>query len=85
VPDTTYLIAAVLLAATITFALRAVPFAVIEPLRSGATPPGCAGAVRAPVRPNASTSPRLRRRPHTPQSKARATVGKTLPAVGLAS
>jgi branched-subunit amino acid transport protein AzlD len=34
VPDTTYLIAAVLLAAGITFALRALPFAVIEPLRS---------------------------------------------------
>lgn len=33
-PDTTYLISAVLLAACITFALRALPFAVIEPLRS---------------------------------------------------
>jgi len=34
VPDTGYLIAAVALAAVITFALRALPFAVIEPLRS---------------------------------------------------
>jgi branched-subunit amino acid transport protein AzlD len=34
VPDTTYLVAAVVLAATITFALRALPFAVIEPLRA---------------------------------------------------
>lgn len=33
-PDTTYLIAAVVLAASITFALRALPFAIIEPLRS---------------------------------------------------
>jgi branched-subunit amino acid transport protein AzlD len=33
-PDTTYLIAAILLAASITFALRALPFAAIEPLRS---------------------------------------------------
>ena len=33
-PDTSYLIAAVALAAAITFALRALPFAVIEPLRS---------------------------------------------------
>lgn len=33
-PDTTYLAAAVALAAAITFALRALPFAVIEPLRS---------------------------------------------------
>ena len=33
-PDTRYLIAAVALAAVITFALRALPFAVIEPLRS---------------------------------------------------
>ncbi len=33
-PDTSYLIAAVALAAVITFALRALPFAVIEPLRS---------------------------------------------------
>jgi branched-subunit amino acid transport protein AzlD len=34
VPDTSYLIAAVALAAAITFALRALPFAVIEPLRA---------------------------------------------------
>lgn len=33
-PDTPYLVAAVVLAAGITFALRAVPFTVIEPLRS---------------------------------------------------
>ncbi len=33
-PDTTYLIAAVLLAASTTFALRTLSFAVIEPLRS---------------------------------------------------
>ena len=33
-PDTSYLIAAVALAAAITFALRALPFAAIEPLRS---------------------------------------------------
>ena len=33
-PDTNYLITAVVLAAAITFALRALPFAVIEPLRS---------------------------------------------------
>ena len=33
-PDTGYIIAAVALAAVITFALRALPFAVIEPLRS---------------------------------------------------
>ena len=33
-PDKAYLIAAVALAAVITFALRALPFAVIEPLRS---------------------------------------------------
>ena len=32
-PDIPYLIAAVLVAATITFALRALPFTVIEPLR----------------------------------------------------
>ena len=32
--ETSYLIAAVLLAAAITFALRALPFAVIEPLRA---------------------------------------------------
>jgi branched-subunit amino acid transport protein AzlD len=36
VPDTTYLIAAVLLGAAITFALRALPFALIEPLRASA-------------------------------------------------
>jgi branched-subunit amino acid transport protein AzlD len=34
VPDAGYLIAAVALAAGITFALRALPFAVIEPLRA---------------------------------------------------
>jgi branched-subunit amino acid transport protein AzlD len=34
VPDTSYLISAVVLAAVITFALRALPFAIIEPLRS---------------------------------------------------
>jgi branched-subunit amino acid transport protein AzlD len=34
VPDTPYLIAAVGLAAAITFALRALPFLIIEPLRS---------------------------------------------------
>jgi branched-subunit amino acid transport protein AzlD len=34
VPDAGYLIAAVALAAGITFALRALPFAVIEPLRT---------------------------------------------------
>jgi branched-subunit amino acid transport protein AzlD len=34
VPDTSYLIAAVALAAAITFALRALPFTVIEPLRA---------------------------------------------------
>jgi branched-subunit amino acid transport protein AzlD len=34
VPDTTYVIAAIALAAAITFALRALPFAVVEPLRS---------------------------------------------------
>ena len=33
-PETSYLIAAVVLAAAITFALRALPFTVIEPLRS---------------------------------------------------
>ncbi len=33
-PDAGYLISAVALAAVITFALRALPFAVIEPLRS---------------------------------------------------
>ena len=33
-PDTSYLIAAVALAAVITFALRALPFMAIEPLRS---------------------------------------------------
>jgi branched-subunit amino acid transport protein AzlD len=33
VSDTPYLIAAVMIAATITFALRALPFTVIEPLR----------------------------------------------------
>jgi branched-subunit amino acid transport protein AzlD len=33
-PDTAYLIAAVALAAVITFALRSLPFAVIEPLRA---------------------------------------------------
>ena len=34
VPDPTYLVAAVVLAASITFALRALPFTIIEPLRS---------------------------------------------------
>ena len=33
-PDASYLLTAVALAAAITFALRALPFAVIEPLRS---------------------------------------------------
>lgn len=33
-PEPSYLIAAVVLAAAITFALRALPFAVIEPLRT---------------------------------------------------
>lgn len=33
-PDTPYLVTAVVLAAGITFALRALPFAIIEPLRS---------------------------------------------------
>ena len=33
-PDTTYLVVAVVLAASITFALRALPFTIIEPLRS---------------------------------------------------
>lgn len=33
-PDATYLIAAVVLSASITFALRALPFTIIEPLRS---------------------------------------------------
>jgi branched-subunit amino acid transport protein AzlD len=34
VPDAPYLVAAIVLAASITFALRALPFTIIEPLRS---------------------------------------------------
>jgi branched-subunit amino acid transport protein AzlD len=36
-PDTTYLAAAVAIAATITFALRAAPFAIVNRLRSAST------------------------------------------------
>ncbi|MEU1408939.1 AzlD domain-containing protein [Streptomyces sp. NPDC005728] len=36
-PDTTYLVAAVLVSAAVTWALRALPFAVLAPLRASGT------------------------------------------------
>lgn len=36
-PDTTYLVAAVLVSATVTWALRALPFAVLAPMRASGT------------------------------------------------
>ena len=46
-PDAGYLIAAVALAAGITFALRALPFAVIEPLRASRLAAGLAARMPA--------------------------------------